>query len=108
MGVWKKKSKAEIKQRVFEALKQNVDFYEANTLGVPGSHLDDKVFYQDAPFLDDAPFLTTLIHNPNHIGCHTLGASESFFKGTQAIERELVTLCAEEILNGDQLDLTAM
>lgn len=100
MTHWKKLSKAEIKQHVFDALKQNVDFYSENTLGVPGSHLDDKVFYQDAPFLDDAPFLTTLIHNPNHIGCHTLGTSESFFKGTQAIERELIALCSEDILNG--------
>lgn len=101
MRHWKKLSKAEIKQHVFDALKQNVDFYSENTLGVPGSHLDDKVFYQDAPFLDDAPFLTTLIHNPNHIGCHTLGTSESFFKGTQAIERELIGLCSEDILNGE-------
>lgn len=100
MSHWKKLGKKEIKDRVVEALKQNVDFYESNILGVPGSHLDDKVFYQDAPFLDDAPFLTTLIHNPNHIGCHTLGKSESFFKGTQAIERELIALCAEDILKG--------
>ncbi|MFW5762574.1 MAG: pyridoxal phosphate-dependent decarboxylase family protein, partial [Cyclobacteriaceae bacterium] len=47
------------------------------------------------------PFLTSLIHNPNHIGCHTLGTSESFFQGTQSIERELLELCATKILNGE-------
>ncbi len=101
MSHWKKYSKAEIRERVFEALQQNVDFYKAGTLGVPGSHLDDKVFYQDAPFLKDAPFLTTMIHNPNHIGCHTMGESESFFQGTQAIEQELIALCAEDILRAE-------
>lgn len=98
---WKKLSKSEIKDRVFGALSGNVDFYNQTKLGVPGSHLDDKVFYQDAPFLDNAPFLTTLIRNPNHIGCHTLGQSESFFKGTQKIELELIALCAEDIFEGE-------
>ncbi len=99
MADWKKRSKTEINKRVFDALNKNVDFDEVNPLGIPGSHLDSKVFYQDAPFLADAPFLSTLIHNPNHIGCHTLGKSESFFEGTQAIERELIGVCAENILN---------
>jgi len=98
MGHWKKLSKSEINERIFGALDQNVDFFNENPLGIPGSHLDDKVFYQDAPFLKDAPFLSTLIHNPNHIGCHTLGKSESFFRGTQQIERELITICSEDIL----------
>lgn len=100
MKNWIKLSKNEIKERVFNALKQNIDFYRQQTLGVPGSHLDDKVFYQNAPFLAEAPFLTTLIHNPNHIGCHTMGKSESFFRGTQQIERELISICAEDILGG--------
>ncbi|RMG56641.1 MAG: aspartate aminotransferase family protein [Bacteroidetes bacterium] len=97
---WEKLSKQQINTRVFDALRHNADFYHDEILGVPASHLDDKVFYQDAPFLRDAPFLTALIHNPNHIGCHTLGGeTEHFFKGTQAIERELVGLCAEKILS---------
>ena len=100
MRIWKKLTHGEIQERVFGALKQNVNYYEANILGIPASHLDDKVFYQDAPFLDHAPYLSTLIHNPNHIGCHTLGKSESFFKGTQEIEKELVRICSEEILKG--------
>lgn len=95
---WKKLGKPAVRERVFAALAENVDFYTQTKLGVPASHLDDKVFYQDAPFLDDAPFLTTLIRNPNHIGCHTLGRSEPFFSGTQAIERELIALCAVDIL----------
>lgn len=99
MKYWKKLSKPAIKERVFTALNDNVDFYQQTKLGVPGSHLDDKVFYQDAPFLDDAPFLTTLIHNPNHIGCHTLGRSEPFFRGTQSIEKELIALCSVDILD---------
>lgn len=95
---WHKLSKAAIQQRVFDALSENVNFYQAETLGVPASHLDRKVFYHDAEFLKDAPFLSTLINNPNHIGCHTLGQSENFFGGTQQIERELIELCAVDIL----------
>ncbi|MFD2245038.1 pyridoxal phosphate-dependent decarboxylase family protein [Pontibacter ruber] len=102
MKHWNKLSKEAIHARVFGALSNNIDFYEENILGVPGSHLDSKLFYQDAPFLKDAPFLTALIHNPNHIGCHTLGKSESFFRGTHEIERELIGLCAENILNGEE------
>lgn len=98
---WPKLSKEEISKRVFEALDQNVDFYHENIIGIPGSHLDPKVFYSDAPFLKDAPFLSALIRNPNHIGCHTLGKSEHFFNGTHQIERELVKLCANQILNGE-------
>jgi len=101
MGVWKKRSTEEIKQRVFGALQQNANFYSTNILGVPASHLDGKVFPEDAPQLKDAPFLTTLIHNPNHIGCHTLGDSEAFFAGTQELEREVIRICAEDILHGE-------
>jgi len=98
--VWKKKSQKEIKTIVFDALKSNVNYGEQNILGVPASFLDDKVFNQDASFLQDAPFISTLLKNPNHIGCHTLGKSESFFSGTQAIERELIEICSVDILRG--------
>jgi len=97
---WRKKSEEEIKQTVFDALDKNVNYVDKNVLGVPASYLDDKVFSQDASFLKDAPFLSTLIKNPNHIGCHTIGESESFFAGTQEIERELINICAHDILNG--------
>ena len=104
MRNWKKLPQNEIRDRVFKALQDNVNYYDSNILGVPASHLDQKVFYQDAPFLDHAPYLSTLIHNPNHIGCHTLGESESFFEGTQQIEKELISICAEEILLGGNKD----
>ena len=70
-------------------------------MGIPASYLDDKVFNQDASFLKDAPFISTLIQNPNHIGCHTLGKSESFFQGTHEIEKELIDICSVDILKGD-------
>lgn len=100
--IWKKHSQEEIKTRVFDALAQNVNYEEEHILGVPASYLDDKVFYQDAAIVKDAPFISTLIQNPNHIGCHTLGKSESFFAGTQALEKELIDICAVDILKGEQ------
>lgn len=99
--VWKKHSPEEIKTRVFGALKENVSFFDTHILGVPGSYLDGKVFYKDAAFLKDAPYLSTMIQNPNHIGCHTLGKSESFFTGTHAIERKLLEICGVDILKGE-------
>lgn len=101
MKHWEKLSAAEIQKRIFIALDKNVNFYDETIVGVPASHLDSKVFYSDANFLKDAPFLSALIHNPNHIGCHTLGKSESFFSGTQEIERELISICAHDILKGE-------
>lgn len=85
---WVKHSDEAIKQHVFDALDQNVNYVDKNVIGVPASYLDEKVFSKDASFLSDAPFLSTLIKNPNHIGCHTIGESESFFAGTQEIERD--------------------
>lgn len=101
---WKALTKAAIRKRVFDALEQNVNFRERgeSVLGVPASSLDPKVFYSNAPFLNDAPFLSALVSNPNHIGCHTLGNSEPFFRGTHEIEQELVALCAGEILNAQE------
>ena len=100
MQYWKKLTPGQIRQRVFEALGQNVDYRERLPLGLPASHLDEKVFTPQPALLQEAPFLATLVQNPNHIGCHTLGDSESFFAGTQAIERELIALCAADILRG--------
>ena len=101
MKYWKKLNSEQLSERIFEGLEQNMNFFEGAALGVPASHLDGKVFSSNASFLKDSPFLSTLIHNPNHIGCHTLGESESFFKGTQDIERELIRICAEDILKAD-------
>ncbi len=99
--VWTKKSQEEIKDIVFSALDKNINYDKQGVLGVPASYLDDKVFNQDASFLEDAPFLYSLVKNPNHIGCHTLGKSEPFFEGTHAIERELIEICAVDILKGN-------
>lgn len=99
--VWIKKSQDKLKEEVFRALEENVSYIDKSILGVPASYLNDKVFNQDVAFLKDAPFLSALVQNPNHIGCHTLGASESFFTGTHAIEKELIEICAVDILKGN-------
>lgn len=99
---WKKLSHDEIIEEVNKALNDNMSFKTKKILGIPASYLDEEQFYDDAPFLEDSPFLATLIANPNHIGCHTLGeTSEPFFKGTQQLERELIQICAEEIFQGE-------
>jgi len=99
--IWKKKSQEQIKKIIFDALEKNISYNELGALGVPASYLDDKVFNQDTSFLKEAPFISALVNNPNHIGCHTLGKSEPFFKGTHAIERELIEICAVDILKGN-------
>lgn len=100
MKIWKKKTQDEIKQRIFDALNNNVNYTSQNVLGIPASYLDEEVFSQDETFLKEAPFMTSLVKNPNHIGCHTLGDSEGYFSGTHAIEKELIELCAVDILKG--------
>ena len=95
---WKSYSKEEINERVSKALSQNANYASGEVIGTPATYLDQEEFYPDASFLDNAPFLRTLIANPNHIGCHTLSKESSpIFKGTQEIEKELISLCAEEI-----------
>lgn len=97
---WKKLSHDEIKERVFRGINENINYVEQNVLGVPASYLDQDVFpLYNNPLLKGAPFMSTLIKNPNHIGCHTLGTSESFFRGTQEIERETIEICGVDILD---------
>ncbi|GAB5465124.1 MAG: pyridoxal-dependent decarboxylase [Candidatus Kapaibacteriales bacterium] len=98
---WIKKSKEEIKEKIFSSLKSNINFKTSKIMGVPASYLDGNVFYDDFPFLSEAPFLSTLISNPNHIGCHTLGSSEEFFQGTQAIERETIELLSVDLFDAE-------
>ncbi|QZT38163.1 aminotransferase class I/II-fold pyridoxal phosphate-dependent enzyme [Halosquirtibacter xylanolyticus] len=98
MHIWKKLTTNQIKEHVFSALQKNVDYNERTILGVPASHLDEKVFNRDMAFLNDAPFLSSMVYNPNHIGCHTMGESEAFFAGTQEIEKELIEIVAVDIL----------
>ncbi|HEX9827006.1 MAG TPA: pyridoxal-dependent decarboxylase [Flavobacteriaceae bacterium] len=100
MKIWKKKSQEEIKTYVFTALDNNLNYNTQNILGIPATYLDEDVFSQDETFLKEAPFMTSMVKNPNHIGCHTLGVSEGFFSGTQKIEKELIELCAVDILKG--------
>ncbi len=101
MKYWNKLSTEQIKKRVFNALAENINYENQHILGVPASYLDTKIFNQDISFVQESPFISTLAQNPNHIGCHTLGNSESFFAGTQAIERELIDICAVDIMGGE-------
>lgn len=101
MNEWRKLGIEESRARVVEALKENVNFNEGEALGYPVSRLDNKVFH-DAPFLKDAPVLMAFVANPNHIGCHTLGSSESAFKGTQEMEREVLDMVALHIFNAKE------
>jgi len=94
---WKKQPFTTIKKRVFDALNSNMNYNEQTILGLPATYLDQEQFYFNAPFLKDAPFLSTLIYNPNHIGCHTLSQGESYFSGTHKIEIEVLKLVAEDI-----------
>ena len=97
---WPKLSSDQIKFRVFEALKKNINYREAPVFGLPGTYLDAEVFDNREVFLENAPFLSTFIANPNHIGVHTFGETDPIFKGTQKIEADLIRICAEEILCG--------
>ena len=95
---WKSVDRKQLNERVNLALSKNSNYHKNDMLGIPGTYLDRKEFYPDASFLDDAPFLRTLVANPNHIGCHTLkNPGSPIFKGTQAIEKELISICAEEV-----------
>lgn len=102
MKYWIKRSHAEQDKRITDALALNIDYKHKVSLGVPASRLDSTVFYDQAPFLKEAPLLRTYVANPNHIGCHTLGESEEFFKGTQDIEREVIELLAVDVLHADE------
>lgn len=97
MKYWKKLNPEERLARVHQALKDNVDFSKDASLGYPASRLDEKVFANESLFLRDMPVLSTYIANPNHIGCHTFGTSEFAFKGTQAIERKVLSMIAVDL-----------
>lgn len=95
-------SHAEQDRRITDALALNIDYKQKVSLGVPASKLDGNVFYDQAPFLREAPLLRTYVANPNHIGCHTMGESEEFFKGTQDIEREVIEMLAVDVLKAEE------
>lgn len=97
---WPRLSTEEINTRIDHALNRNTPFSKNSIFGLPGSWLNRKVF-PSVEFLNEAPFLRAMQENPNHIGCHTSGRSETFFEGTQEIEREALKICAEEILQAE-------
>ena len=97
MRHWKTLTHKEQDERISAALANNIDFSNDITLGIPASKLDQTVFYEQASFLKDAPLLRAYVQNPNHIGCHTMGDSEPFFAGTQALEREVICLLSEDV-----------
>lgn len=99
---WTKLPTKNIKEIVFSALSKNLNYREEKILGIPATYLDQEQFYFDAPFLKDAAFLSVLIHNPNHIGCHTYQKGESYFSGTQELEVDLLRICAEEIFGAEK------
>ncbi len=95
---WKKLSYQEQDSIITEALKDNINYQDNMSLGIPVSKLDPYVFNEQASFLKEAPLLRTYVQNPNHIGCHTLGTSEPFFNGTQKLEKEVIELLSVDIL----------
>lgn len=99
--MWKKLNQAQIKERIFSSLGKNRSFRGEFVLGLPASYLDTRVFSPDHNLLSSAPFLSTMVENPNHIGCHTLDQSESYFEGTHSLEREVVQVCAESIMGAE-------
>ncbi|MCT4582635.1 MAG: pyridoxal-dependent decarboxylase [Flavobacteriales bacterium] len=101
---WDKLTHDEINNRIQQAIGENINYRDTPLLGIPGSFLDEEEFYPEAPFLEDSPFLATFVNNPNHIGCHTVTKekSEPFFRGTQKLELEVIKICAEEILKGEE------
>lgn len=100
---WKAIDKKDIRKRVLQALSQNVNYDQEELIGVPASYLDQRQFNTDHPLLKDAPFLLTMIHNPNHIGCHTLteNKSEEYFKGTQQLEIEVLETLATQVFKAE-------
>lgn len=103
MQYWNKLSKEQQSSRIEIALHENVNFRNGTSLGMPASALDEKVFPDDVSFMKDAPILQSFVTNPNNIGCHTTGKSETAFRGTQNIEREVLSAIAVDIFKA-QID----
>lgn len=102
MIYWKKHSKEKLIARIDQALNANVNFQTSKFLGYPVSKLDENVFNTTGAFLDVSPLLKSFIANPNNIGCHTLGKSEGAFKGSQALEREVLEVLAVDIFKAKE------
>lgn len=101
MKRWNKRSSQEQFARIQSALAENVNFASDHSLGYPASMLDTRTFPDNASFLNHSPVLQVFVANPNHIGCHTYGDSETAFKGTQQMEREVLEVIAECIFKAE-------
>ncbi len=88
-------------ERIRAALAENVNFASDHSLGYPASMLDTRTFPDTVSFLDHSPVLQAFVANPNHIGCHTFGDSETAFKGTQKMEKEVLAVIAESIFRAE-------
>ena len=93
---WEALSLDDINKHVHLALSQNILYGDDPVMGYPASFLD-RVVFPKKDILKSSVFWRTLWENPNHIGCHTFGLSESVFEGTHKIERDLLRICAEEL-----------
>lgn len=90
---------SELEKHLDRQLSKNRRYSVDSLMGFPGSFLDRKVFPKDIN--SNSMYWKLLRENPNHIGCHTYTKGESAFLGTQDIERELISICAEEILGAE-------
>ncbi|MBV1869260.1 MAG: aspartate aminotransferase family protein [Gammaproteobacteria bacterium] len=94
---WEALSLDIMNKHIHLALSHNVRYSDDTVMGYPASFLDRMVFPK-TEIDQSSSFWKALWENPNHIGCHTFGLSESVFEGTHKIERDLLRICAEEIL----------
>lgn len=99
--LWEALTIEEINTEIHTALRTNLQYDSHRIMGFPGSFLDRKIFPKRKTPKTSAYWLA-LWDNPNHIGCHTFGSSTPEFSGTQKIEKDLLRICAEEILGADQ------
>ncbi len=101
MKFWRKYTQQEMDEKITKSLERTLNYDNTKTIGIPGTKLDDTVFYDGHSFVKHSPYLRTFIQNPNHIGCHTYDKADILFGGTFDIERELIQLLAIDVLNGD-------
>ncbi|NFH39396.1 pyridoxal phosphate-dependent decarboxylase family protein [Clostridium sporogenes] len=101
MKLWRKYTQEEMDEKITKSLERTLNYDNTKTIGIPGTKLDDTVFYDGHSFIKHSPYLRTFIQNPNHIGCHTYDKADILFGGTFDIERELIQLLAIDVLNGD-------
>ena len=96
---WDSLSEEEINQRIKLALSENSNYDSDLVMGFPGSYLAAENLYFGKNQNSFNGFISSLVANPNHIGCHTLSdAKDAIFGGTHALEKEALAIISEEIL----------